>query len=214
MQRVLLPVVAVVVVIAVGIVQGTWTDRWGVGEKVERAVRALDQVPAEVGDWVSEELEPVGREKLGLAGSVYRRYTNRKTGDTIAIGLVCGRPGPVAIHTPDVCYGASGFKVGKRIEYTLKGADMKGEEPPRFYSADMTKTKGVELHHQRLFWTWHADGRWMVDENPRKRFSNQPVLYKFYIARELTASVPVEQDPCVEFLRQLLPELQKVIPAG
>ena len=76
MRRVLLPVLAVVIVVAVGIVQGNWTDRWGVDEKVEAAVRTLDSVPAEVGDWVSEDLSPVGREKLGLAGSLYRQATH------------------------------------------------------------------------------------------------------------------------------------------
>jgi hypothetical protein len=141
---------------------------------------------------------------------VYRNYTNRKTGGVISIALVCGRPGPVSIHTPDVCYGASGFKVGKRIEYTVKDA-LAGDKPPRFYSADMTKTTSTEKHQQRLFWTWRADGRWQVAENPRSRFSGLPVLHKFHVMRNMSSEVPLEQEPCVEFLRLLLPELEKVL---
>src|SRR5437868_1482731 len=114
MRRAIPAVVGLLIVVGVGLVQGYWTDRWHVGEKVERAVQSLDRVPKEVGDWTSEELNPSGNDRLGLAGQLYRRYINRKTGDTIEIALVCGRPGPVSIHTPDVCYGASGFKVSKR----------------------------------------------------------------------------------------------------
>jgi hypothetical protein len=209
MRQVLLPFVGVATVIVVGVVQGFWTDRWHVGEKVDNAVKSLDKVPTVLGDWTGEDLKMGGRDLLGLAGAVYRRYQNKKTGDVISIALVCGRPGPVSIHTPDVCYGASGYKVGKVIEYTVKGA---GDtvNAPTFYSADMSKVTASELTQQRLFWTWRSQKRWQVTEDPRVHFAGQPVLFKFYIARDLTAPVPVDQDPIVEFLRQLLPELEKL----
>src|SRR5437660_7598980 len=137
MRRYFPPIVGLGLIIAAGVVQGFWTDRWGVSEKVLRAAKSLEQVPAEFGDWTSETLTPRGQDDQGLAGRLYRHYTNRKTGEVVKIALVCGRPGRAAIHTPDVCYGASGFKVGKRVEFDLKNTKI-GGPAPRFYSADMT----------------------------------------------------------------------------
>jgi hypothetical protein len=212
MRQVIPALVGLLIVVGVGLVQGYWTDRWHVGEKVERAVKSLESVPREVGDWTSEEQSPTD-DRLGLAGQLYLRYVNRKTGDVIAIALVCGRPGPVSIHTPDVCYGTSGFKVSKRTEFILKDPGNK-ENPPAFFSADMSKMTASEQIQQRIYWTWRAGGRWQVSETPRKAFAGLPVLYKFYVLRNLTGPVPVDQDPCVDFLRQLLPQLEKVLDDG
>ncbi len=208
MRRTFPATLGLVIVIGTSVVHGYWTDRWGVGEKVRHAADAMDGVPMEVGDWVGETLTPRGRDDQGLPGQLYRRYTNRKTGDIITVALVCGRPGPVSIHTPDVCYGASGYKVGKRVEHEPKGFK---DPVPRFYTADMTRTTPTEEYRQRLFWAWRSDGKWQVAEDPRSTFARQPYLYKFYIARDLSAAVPLDTDPCGEFLRQILPVLDRVL---
>jgi hypothetical protein len=209
MRRYLPAIVGLGLVVAVGVVQGFWTDRWGVSEKVKKAAESLAKVPVEFGDWTSESLKPEDDDQ-GLAGRIYRRYTNRKTGEIISVALVCGRPGRAAIHTPDVCYGASGFKVGKRVEFNLKDAKL-GGPVPHFYSSDMTPTSSTEERKQRLFWSWRADGRWQVADDPRVSFASQPVLFKLYVQRVFVAVVPVNEDPCVGFLREFLPALEKVL---
>src|SRR5947209_7996825 len=143
MLRILPVVVAVAVVVAAGLVHGFWTDRWGVGEAVAEAAASLDRVPRSVGDWQAEPLDSDQGSVPGVAGQLYLRYVNRKTGDSVSIALVCGRPGPVCIHTPDVCYAAIGHTV-----------------------------------------------------------------------REVTSEIPLEQDPCLDFLRQFLPEAQKALVGG
>jgi hypothetical protein len=213
MRRYLPAIVGLSLVIVVSVVQGFWTDRWGVSKKVQDAADSLKKVPAEFGDWVSETLTPRGNDDQGLAGRLYRRYTNRKTGEVISIALVCGRPGRAAIHTPDVCYGASGFRVGKRVEFELKNSRI-GGPAPHFYTADMTHTTPTEESKQRLYWTWRADGRWQIADDPRLTFASRPVLFKLYVARDVVAVPPVDQDPCVEFLRQFLPQLEKVLDDG
>src|SRR5437764_8305353 len=113
MQRILPAVAALVAVVAVGVVHGFWTDRWGLSEAVAAGAARLDRVPRVVGDWHAELLETGQRDDPSLAGQLYLRYLNRKTGEAVSVALVCGRPGPVCIHTPDVCYAASGYTVGK-----------------------------------------------------------------------------------------------------
>src|SRR3954454_15836020 len=101
MLRILSPVVTVAVVVAAGLVHGFWTDRWGVGEAVAEAAASLDRVPRSIGDWQAEPLDGDQSNVPGVAGQLYLSYVNRITGDSISVALVCGRPGPVCIHTPD-----------------------------------------------------------------------------------------------------------------
>lgn len=207
MKRIFPAMVALVLVVGTGLVHGYVTERWHVNEAIQRAVTAVEKLPTKVGDWESEPIKSNARGRLNLAAEQYVRFVNKKTGDTVALALVCGRMGPVSIHTPDVCYSASGFTVGKKTTFEMK--DVAGA--PVFFTADMKRPNSAEGLPQRLFWTWRAAGQWRVADNPRKTFSGQPVLYKFYLARELSAPVPLDQEPVVELLRQLLPELDKVL---
>jgi Protein of unknown function (DUF3485) len=209
MRRFLSWVLALTVVIGTGVVHGFWTDRWGVGEKIQRAVDSLDEVPRQLGDWEGTELKTTGRELQDVPGQLSIQYVNRKTGDAIRLDLICGRAGPVSIHTPDVCYAASGFRVGKRIDYELKGENITGS--PHFYTSDMSQQNtAADANPKRLFWSWRTRQGWQVAENPRIQFAGQSVVYKFYLSRDLSAPVPVGDDPCIRFLRLLLPELEKI----
>lgn len=216
MRRFFLPAFALAIVIGAGLVQGFWTHRWQVGEELQRAAESLDRVPLQFGDWKVEEQDIRSSGDNGLAAQRSLRYRNNKTADVISVSLVCGRHGPASIHTPDVCYGASGYKVSKRSEVAVPVAGV--EEEARFYHADMEKKSAAELQRQRIFWSWRAGGRWQVADNPRTSFARYPVLYKFYVARELGEAVnttgALDQDPCVEFLRQFLPELESILADG
>src|SRR5947209_18409507 len=95
---------AVAALVACGVVHGLWTDRWARAPEPAAAAARLDALPLTLGDWDGEAL-PVEPGSLGaVSGYLYRQYVNRRNGDEVSVFLVCGRPGPVAIHTPDVCY--------------------------------------------------------------------------------------------------------------
>ena len=51
-------------------------------------------------------------------------------------------------------------------------------------------------------------------DNPRASFADRKALFKFYVVREVTSEIPLEQDPCLDFLRQFLPEGQKALVGG
>jgi len=209
MLRILPAAVAVAVVVAAGLVHGFWTDRWGVGEAVAAAASSLDRVPRSVGDWQAEPLDSDQANVPGVAGQLYLRYVNRKTGDSVSIALVCGRPGPVCIHTPDVCYERSGHKIKISIQ------DVKFDKATaQLFTADATKDQAAEQSRLRIFWCWYDGKRWEVADNPRASFASRKALFKFYVVREVTSEIPLEQDPCLDFLRQFLPEAQKALDAG
>ena len=96
-----------------------------------------------------------------IAGMIQRRYVNRTNGDTVVIAIVCGKPGPVSIHTPDVCYGASGYNVGQRIRQTHPG---RGAE---FWTADAVKTQASKKRKLRIYWGWSAGSGWKAAEDAR-----------------------------------------------
>src|SRR5689334_19742854 len=140
MTRWLFAGIAAALLVAAGIVHGFWTDRWSASGDLTEARLRLQNVPLTVGDWEGEEIEvKAGQAGPGVAGCLQRRYFNRRLGATVVLALVNGRPGPVATHTPEVCYGASGFQVERRsaVEVPL---DTKGPAA-QFWTSDAVRTR-------------------------------------------------------------------------
>src|SRR5829696_5002011 len=103
MLRFLPAVVALSLVAAYGVFEGLWTERWGPSANAGVVVERLAAVPLTVGEWEAQELtlSPREVEKAEISGYLSRQYVHRPTGNTLTVLLVCGRPGPVSLHTPD-----------------------------------------------------------------------------------------------------------------
>jgi len=207
MMRWFAALVASGALIACGIVHGFWTDRWAPPAETAQAAARLDEVPLELGEWdgqVNEVKE--GEAGAGVAGCIKRRYVHRKTGTVVSLFLVCGRPGPVSIHTPEVCYGASGFLVGGKNRFD---ADEAGDA---LWKADAIRTSATEETRLRLYWAWNGGNTWTPSEDARLQFVRYPVLHKLYVVREMSSlSESNSIEPCEEFLRVLLPALRKTL---
>jgi len=214
MLRYLPPTIGIVALVACGVLHGLWTDRWAHAADVSGSASKLQSLPLSVGDWRGEDLDGDTRGLGPIAGFLQRRYVNDRTGAVVTIALVSGRPGPVCIHTPDVCYAASGYETGAWTKYAMKaeGAAPGGE----FKTAQFTKKKATDQTNIRIFWSWSANGSWQVPENPRLTFARQPVLFKLYVLRETAPAeaTQLDDDPCVELLRLLLPEMQRTFFAA
>ena len=199
---------ALAAVVASGVVHGMLTDRWHASaEPVKRAAR-LELVPYTLGDWVGQDIETDSRQVGPIAGFLHRRYLNRQTGTGVTVFMVCGRPGPVCIHTPDVCYRASGYEILSQEKMTLPSEIDQGE----FWTAKLRKTNSTEDYRLRIFWSWSDGIDWSIPESPRLTFARRPVLFKLYLIREMNdkAEFP-DKDPCFDLFRQFLPEWQRVM---
>jgi hypothetical protein len=194
-----------VALIVCGIVHGFWSDRWVPPVETTQAASRLDTLPLEVGDWDGEAIEvKAGEAGAGVAGCIKRRYINRKTGAEVSLFLVCGRPGPVAIHTPEVCYGASGFMVGNKETYKAN------EEGDTLWKTDAVRVSATDETRLRLYWGWNGGDVWTASADARVQFVRKPVLHKLYVVRELSALTESgRSEPCEDFLRVLLPALRK-----
>jgi hypothetical protein len=214
MKRWLFAATASLALVAAGLVHGFWTDRWSQSQETILAVERLPHIPLVLGDWEGKDLEvKPGQAGPGVAGCLQRSYFNRHRGVTVVMALVCGRPGPVATHTPEVCYGANGYLVGQRQARQI------GAKPAAvFWTSDAVRTRVTDETRVRLYWAWNGTEGWTASADARQEFPRHryPVLHKLYVLRDL-ASTPhsdARDEPCEEFLQVLLPALQKTLFTG
>src|SRR5262245_14495371 len=151
--------------IITGLVHGFWTERWASSADTQRAAEQLATVPLRIGEWEGTDIES-GPPVPGVAGSLQRSYFNRRLGATVVVALVNGRPGPVATHTPEACYGASGYLVGERRPVRLDTAGA----PAQFWTSVATKTSVTEETKLRLYWAWNGGDGWSASTDARLQF--------------------------------------------
>jgi hypothetical protein len=211
--RILPVAVAVAVVVLCAIVHGLWTARWGEARDTVSAASQLEQLPATIGDWDAQDLELDARQ-LRVAeaiGYVYRRYINRRSGAVLSLIIVCGRPGPIAVHPPDVCYTAAGFNpLAAPARHSVPaGASV---EQAEFWASTFRRQDASSSEDLRVFWSWSATGVWKAPDNPRLTFARYRTLYKMYVVRQVySADETTKDSESDDFIRGLLPELSRCV---
>lgn len=210
----LLPALAaIVIIVASGYVHGVWSFRWSAAREVHEAAEKLARVPMQIGDWSGTDT-PLDDRQIRIAridASVSRRYVNTKTGQVVSILLVCGRPGPISVHTPDVCYAGAGFEVmGDRAKVSV---DYGVPKPAEFWEIRVDKTAAGQNDSLAIDFGWSSGGAWTAPAvDARLRFAGYPVLYKMYVIRDRPRpEISRGSDPGVDFLKAMLPQLQQIL---
>jgi len=201
---------ALVAVLVCGTVHGLWNNRWGSSRELAASAAKLARVPLSLEDWEGRDVQVERRPGTEMAGELHRRYVHRRTSQVVSIFIVCDRPGPVSIHTPDVCYEAAGYEVQSPTTFVPQlGSDAPAAQ---FRTARFRKKVTVDPTFLRIFWSWNATGAWQAPDDPRWAFPSQAALFKLYLIRETTgADEPLETDPCVELMKQLLPAMHQAL---
>jgi hypothetical protein len=202
------------VVLAVsGFVHGHWTNRWGSGNELEEAVARLDNIPLVVGEWRGQDFRLPAEETAGanLAGYRAWRYENRK-GQQVTALLVCGLPGPVSVHTPDVCYSGAGYEMAGDPLPVMVSAGGPSDRAG-FLAASFRKGGPLSTSGLRIYWGWNAAGTWETPGEPRWAFARYKALYKLYVLRENSPrdATDLRKDPCVDFMSVYLPEVDRAL---
>jgi len=205
-------VITVLVLVIAGVWNGLLSDRWGDSTDLTAAVKRLEQVRPALGEWVGRPA-PIDTRALQLtevSSYLSRSYLHRGTGEVVNILILCGRPGPVSVHTPDVCYLGAGYKMGPRAVETW--TDVVPGIQAEFWSARFSKPRDpIPLH---ISWAWSDGGEWHAPQFPRLAFINSRVLYKLYVIRPIRSGTATTDEGLRAFLKELLPELQRSILAG
>jgi Protein of unknown function (DUF3485) len=213
MWRVGIGLTGALVLLANGFLAGLWTNRWHRPVELETGISRLLDVPMMIGDWHarSEELEASVLARAGADGYFLRSYENRLNGKKITVLLMCGRPGPVALHEPDICYrGAGYYQNGAIAVWPQK--DGNESTSAEFKRGKFSKSDATDVTSVRLEWSWSAGGRWLAPANPRVAFAHSPLLYKLYVIQtETPSSERSDEETCKDFLEQLLPALDSAL---
>ena len=198
-------------VLTSGVLHGLHTERWRPSPDVEAAVRRLDAVPAVVGDWRSENLTiEDDLSRAGIKGYLNRRYRNSRTGATVSVLIVCGRPGPISVHTPDVCYRGAGYELAAPPQ--RKEVSAAAGSPGQFWAGRFHKPASTNPAQLDILWSWNGGEGWQAPDRPRMAFARSPALYKLYVIRELVPGPRADkQDPSAEFVKEFLPEVTRAL---
>lgn len=211
MYRFFLLLVAVAIVALAGWWHGQQTARWGESDELNQAAKRIDRIKTAIGDWDSRSREIDARQvKVAeIINYASRTYTNRKTGQQVDMLLLCGRPGPISVHTPDACYQGAGYVMGQLVPQSING--IPGfTRPPEFWSARFTKEPGPQM--LGILWAWSDGGRWQAPDHPRFVFYRSKYLYKLYVIRaESSPDDPLVDETTRAFLQELLPELKSAL---
>src|SRR5262249_52111471 len=146
--------------------------------------------------------------KAEAAGYVGRVFQHRVKGE-IRMILICGRPGPVSLHTPDVCFPGAGLSLDAEPERAKVA--LKDTSDAQFMAARL-RGSGPARQMIKVHWSFTDGSGWKAPDNPRVAFGRADILYKLYIVRELEKpDESVKHDPALDFLQALLPKMKNYL---
>jgi hypothetical protein len=208
-----LPLVALTGVLVstllVGFVHGRITNRWGLRADANAAAEILRKgLPMEVGNWRvrSEDKMPDPVVKiLQCPAYITRVYEHQQTGDVVNVAVLLGPPGPISVHTPEVCYSSREFTPdGDRRSTKIE--DLDGKEHTLWHLP--LKANNLDGSSLRVFYGWSVGSVWGAPEYPRFNFGSLPHLYKLQVAvTDHPASEAIDFDAGQDFLECFLPQL-------
>jgi hypothetical protein len=210
MTRAICLIFGAALIFGAGIWHGSITGRWGESHELQLAVDRLATLPKNIGDWVSKDLEIKAShlQAAEIAGYISRVYQNKKTGEYLSILLVCGKPGPISVHSPDVCYQGAGYQMGPKSPFSFRNAAT--DRSADFWVAKFTKDPDPAPLH--ILWSWTTGKVWMAPDNPRLAFFQAPVLYKLYIVREAKGlDAPLVDEITHGFIKEVLPVIKNTL---
>jgi hypothetical protein len=209
-----LPLVAwavlVAATLAAGWAHGRMTNRKGLRAEASLAGERLKPpLPAETGNWrlVSEnQFEPDVVRMLQCPAHISRVYEHRQTGDVVTVAVIVGPPGPVSVHTPEICYSSRDYTImSDRQQIAISDAagltHALWELPLK-----PNDLNGAPL---RVVYAWSSGAAWEASRHPRFGFGGLPYLYKIQLAAtDHPASEAINFDPVQDFLANFLAQLQ------
>ena len=208
----------VALTVASGVLQGRLRNRWGPSETMQAAAQELGKVPPSFGGpqndrWQLKATEATDKmsddviEMLECTGYINRCYENRRTGEQVNVFVVIGPTGPIAAHTPEICYSSRNYT--SRDARQRVAIDRTAEVQNDELWALSFKTKNIREDLLRVYYGWTTSGRWSATDNARYGFVGSPYLYKIQLASEMPAGSNLKTtDTCREFLKDFLPVLR------
>jgi hypothetical protein len=202
----------IVLAAAVGVWQGDWSGRWKTAADPALAADRIARVPAEFNGWKGTDtpLDSKQLEVAEIAAAISRFYVNPSRNASISVLLVCGKPGPISVHTPEICYPGSGFDaVGETIEIPWR---LKTGQTARFRRGLYRGMGRPEPRTLAIHWTWSTNGTWDAPDHPRLAYDPSELLYKIYLIQEVDPdSAEADEATVAQFADDFLATLAPIL---
>lgn len=160
----------------------------------------LSLIPSQLGDWecVSEErLKPEVERTLRCYGYINRVYWNSRTGNRVSLAILYGPRGPMAVHTPEICYSSRG-----RIPQGIpKEVAPRGNAHGDSFWRLAFKQANAQRSDLEVWYAWSDGGSWIASARPR--YWTTDSLYKIQIAGAIGPEG--ETSDCEAFIQQIVP---------
>jgi hypothetical protein len=206
----------VLITCTAGWLQGNMTNRFGMPEDMNEGAQKLANLKK-----LLESKEPFGERKewtwvsstdmtntvvetLECQGYINASFKNSEVpGLQINGFIIIGPPGPVAVHTPEICYSSQDYDItDERERVRIFPKSLQEDE---FWGLTL-RSKEVNADILRVYYSWTNLGPWTAPDIPRITYGGGSKLYKMQLAVKLPADSKLEQgDACQDFLRAFLP---------
>jgi hypothetical protein len=199
---------AVAGTVAAGWSQGRLTNRWGPQPDAALAADRLNvPLPQQAGNWRLEREQPFADavvRVLQCPAHISRVYVHEQTGDFATVAVIVGPHGPVAVHTPEICYSSRDYSIaGPRKEAQIR--DAAGESHTLW---DLSlKANDLDGNSLRVLYGWSSGTAWEAAKHPRFSYGGLPHLYKLQVAVTVQSDA-TGFDPAEDFLTQFVAQLQ------
>jgi len=196
---------ALAMVLLGGVAHGVLSNRWGVSEDIQALGNQLRSIPMEIGPWKCEEegkLDDKVAETLEVKGYISRVYVHQATGELVNVFMVFGPKGPIAVHTPEVCYSARA--VTQTSDRQAVPCDYDGKDGTIWKLG--FETNSIDKRKMSVYYGWTEGGPWQAANSPR--FWRTDFLYKIQTSCQATGK---KEDSTDEFFKAFMPEARKVM---
>lgn len=199
-------VVVTVGLLASGAAHGYLDGRWSANRDLRALGDRLSDLPERVGDWTvsrRDELSPSVQQVLRCHGSLVREYVDEASGRSVSVAVLFGPRGPMAVHTPEICYTSVGTKVaGPTRVVTIQGHGADSS----FWKTEFIQNPDTEPSFE-VWYAWSDGGDWIAAQHPRFWMTDQ--LFKIQLASRIG---PGDDESAIrDFLAVFLPELNRYL---
>jgi hypothetical protein len=192
----------IAITVAAAIVQGRATNRWGASDTATHAATIFTRLPESFGDWKlleTQKLSPLVCGTLQTEHYSQGVYEHRTTGQRATLTLLLGPPGPMSVHTPEICYSAADFsKISDRQHVNIAAGDTNDTA----WMTQFHSTHDLQGSVIRVYYSWHDGQRWKAVEEPRVTYGARPYLFKVQVLTELPADAENNAEDAARSLLQ------------
>jgi len=219
MSRYFILLIAAGVLLVDGYLCGRCNGRWHEAAELTQAAKVRERLPLTCGtrdEWQGKDLEPLDARTFQIAGFngyLMRQYQNQRTRAVVSVFVAWGRPGPLSVHTPEVCYGGVGYalEATKRWSPRVDAGDRISGD---FWTSTFSKNDSGAPKRLKLIWSLNKHGVWLAPDHPRWTLADAPVVFKVYVSQEYfqrgNATDRAPEAP-EDFLRAFLPQLNQAL---